>query len=184
MKRTTLWTALFLLATVSTAIAHGAALKTNAQSVAAGGVLHLTGVDFHEDATVRLTLVGVLNEYALVDATADSEGGFSIEVPIPADAKPGQYRVVAVVDGEEEAALDMPITAAASAEMASGDMDQQEEMASGDMDDHGSDAPMAMVDEITIQRSYSGAGWGVMGAVIGLAGGLGLGLTRTRKSAT
>ena len=37
--------------------------------------------------------------------------------------------------------------------------------------------------EITIQRSYSGAGWGVMGALIGLAGGLGLGLARTRGSA-
>ena len=174
MTRTTIWTALFLLATVSTAIAHGAALKTNAESVAAGEALALTGVDFHADETVRLALVGALNEYALLEVTADSEGSFSLEVPIPADARPGQYRLVAFsLDGDEEAALDLPITAAA-----------HEEMASGDMAEHGSDAPIATADEISIQRSYSAAGWGVMGLAIGLAGGLGLGLARTRKSAT
>ncbi len=176
MNRTTMWTALFLLGTASTALAHGASIKAGAESGTAGGALHLTGAEFHADIVVRLALVGVLDEYELAEVTADSEGSFSLEVTIPQAAKAGQYRVVAFVDGEEEAAIEIPIMAAVKEMVA-----VEEEDVSRDMAQHGSDVPLATIDEITIQRSYSGVGWGVMGVVIGLAGGLGLGLARTRE---
>lgn len=174
MKRTPLWTALLLLGTASAAVAHGASMKANAESAAAGGALVLTGTDFHADAVIRLALIGVLDEYELVEVTADTAGGFSHEIEIPAGVRPGQYRLVAFsAEGDEEAALDLSITAAST----------HEQMVPESMAEHGDEAPMATVAEISIERSYSSAGWGVIGGIIGLAAGLGLGLTRRRNRA-
>ena len=53
--------------------------------------------------TVSLVLVGVFDEHPLGEATANDEGGFTIDLEIPAGARPGAYQVVAFEPSGERA---------------------------------------------------------------------------------
>jgi hypothetical protein len=142
-------------------------LKSAQSAVAAGGELQLEGAEFSEGGTFGLVLLGALNEYTLEDVQANEDGVFAIGLGIPANVRPGQYQLVAyAADGDRAATLDVLITAV-SQESAGQGCEGAEGMASG---------PTA--EEMIIQRSTTGAGWGVIGLVIGLAGGLGLAMLR------
>ena len=135
----------------------------------AGRVLPLEGEGFHE-ATFKLVLVGVLNEHNLRDVEVGESGTFSIELEIAADVRPGQYQVVAFnAEGEREAALDVSLSATAEAAQADHDeaAGHEEAMDTG-----------ASAEEMVIERPMAGAGWGIIGLLIGLAGGLGTVLLR------
>lgn len=170
VRRTTATLLAFLAFGTGEAYAHGeATLKSAVKSVAAGASLTLNGDDFEAGESSRLVLKGALKDYELGSVTAKADSTFTTDVVVPADARPGQYRIVAMgPDGDEDATLDMVVTAAGE---------------SGDTGPEGmagmqQPAGTARADEITVQRNLSGMGWGLIGVVIGLAGGLGVGLLR------
>ena len=165
-----------LLGTVFLTIAavHGAALKSTATAVEAGTELALEGTGFHADQTVTLALLGALNEYTLRDVTVDAEGAFTLGIAVPRDVRPGQYLLLAL-SGEEldvrEAVMDLAVMAASEVVATAESHDEagghNEAMDSG-----------ATAEEMTIARATSGAGWLVIGLLIGLAGGAGVTLLR------
>ena len=160
------------LVAVLMAAVHGAVLKSALESVEAGRVLPLVGADFPDGMTVSLVLVGVFDEHPLGEATANDEGGFTIDLEIPADARPGAYQMVAYEpSGERATALDITVLAASAAAVT----EHSREGAAGHDE---AEASVARADEMIIERSTSGAGWGVIGLMIGLAGGLGMVLLR------
>ena len=165
------------LVAVLMAAVHGAVLTSSMESVEAGQVLPLVGADFHEGMTVSLALVGVFDEHEMGEATASDEGAFTKDLEIPVLARPGDYQVVAYEpSGDRAAALDVTVLAASETAMAEASHD-----AGAGHDE--AVAPQARADEMTIARSMSGAGWGVIGLVIGLAGGLGVVLLRGAPAA-
>ena len=178
------------LVAVLMAAVHGAVLKSTLESVEAGQVLPLVGADFHDGMTVSLVLVGVFDEHPLGEATANDEGRFSVELTIPADARPGEYQVVAYEpSGERATALDITVLAASASGMAEPSHEEgepsHEEAEPSHEEGAGHDeaeASAARADDMIIERSMSGAGWGVVGLMIGLAGGLGMVLLRGAPS--
>ncbi len=175
----TVSTALLLVVVgpIALAIAHEkAVLKSPQSAVAVGGTLTLNGSDFEEGETYRLKLVGALNEYKLLQVKADMEGTFSIKVEIPRTVKSGEYKLTAIApDGDAVARLDLTVLEASPANEAEMRHDLADEPEAG----HGANSDqMARADDLPIQRSRSGAEWGVIGLVIGLAGGLGVSMIR------
>lgn len=144
-----------------------AVLESSASAVPAGGALDLQGRDFAAGESYALRLLGALREYDLGEVEPAADGTFSLRLAIPGDVVPGSYQLVAVApDGDVSARLDLVILDAAAA----GDAHAA----------HGAPGrPVARDDDIRIDRSRSGAEWGVLGLLIGLAAGLGIGLFRT-----
>ncbi len=160
----------------SIGLAHeDAVLKSSRSSVSAAATLDLTGADFNESAAYKLRLLGALSEYDLREVETDSAGTFSIELAIPADVRPGSYQVVAVAsDGDVVARLDLTVLEAASPATTR----------DGSPEDAGEEAQGARADELRIERPRGSMEWGVIGLVVGLAGGLGIGvLWRTTTQA-
>jgi hypothetical protein len=165
---------LVLIAVLMAAV-HGAVLKSTMESVEAGQVLPLVGADFHEGMTVSLALVGVFDEHSVGEATADEEGGFTKDLVIPGKARPGDYQVVAYEpSGDRAAALDLTVLAASGS--ASAEAADRRDGAPAEHDE--AEMTVATAEEMVIARSMTGAGLGVVGLVIGLAGGLGIALLR------
>ncbi len=150
-----------------------AVLESSRSSVPAGAVLPLDGRDFGAGESYVLRLVGALREYGLGEAKADADGLFSIELAIPGSVRPGAYQVVAVApDGDVAARLDLTVLEAEAAEP-----EGAEERPAGEAA-HEAMPRVARADEMPIERSRSGLEWGVIGLLIGGAGGLGLGLIK------
>ncbi len=159
--------ALFGAVSLTMAAVHGAALKSSQTGVDAGQALPLQGTGFHAGQTVTLVLLGSLTEYTLRDVTVDDEGAFVFDIEVPADVRPGQYQLLALsVEDVREAQMDLSVMAASQVAAAADSHDKapghNESMDTG-----------ARADEMTIARATTGAGWGVIGLLIGLAGGAG-----------
>ncbi|HKJ92627.1 MAG TPA: hypothetical protein VJ957_05630 [Longimicrobiales bacterium] len=156
-----------VLAIAAPLLAHGAAvLKSDRASIAAGGTLRLHGSEFDAGATFRLRLVGVLDTLALGSVKADTAESFVTDVVIPGTARPGSYRIEAVApDSGVGARMDLEVTAAGEAMVNPAGHGEP-----------GTNAPTARAGEIVVQRSFSGAGWGIIGLLVGFGGRLGLGL--------
>ncbi|MBI4538272.1 MAG: hypothetical protein HY704_02010 [Gemmatimonadetes bacterium] len=167
--------ALLFAAVPATGWAHGeGVLKSSGSSAAAGSSLPVQGSSFERGVHLRLVLVGALEEYALGEATADSAGAFALEVRVPREAKTGQYRLVAVApDGDRVATLDLMVTEA-GADAGGPESEPASEQHAG----HEEVQAAARADEMPMERPWSGAEWGVIGLLIGLAGGLGIALLR------
>ncbi|MFQ5690797.1 MAG: hypothetical protein ACE5HQ_11055 [Gemmatimonadota bacterium] len=163
------------------ALAHEeAVLKSDQSSVAAGGTWTVRGEKFEEGEAVDLRLVGALSEYAMGKAVPDSAGVLSLDLTIPASVKPGAYRLVAIApDGDEAASLDVTVLAAAVTP--EGEEGAASSEAAEPPGGHG--PTMARSDDIRIERDRSGLGWGIIGLLIGAAGGLGFGLVRLGRDA-
>ena len=164
--------ALLGVVSLTMAAVHGAALKSSQTGVEAGQALPLEGTGFHAGQTVRLVLLGSLTEYTLREVTVDDEGTFAFDVDVPADVRPGQYQLLAL-SGEDvrEAQMDLSVMAFSQATAA-----QSHDDGAGHDEATGHDEAMdtgARAEEMTIARATTGAGWGVIGLLIGLAGGAG-----------
>ena len=175
MHRSVSWSGLAALvglvaASSLTAAEHPeATLKSPVSSVAAGSELALSGEEFLAGDPVKLVLRGVFNEYPLRDITPEDGGVFSIKLPIPIEVGDGEYRLVAIAsDGDVVASLDLTILPAAPAT-------EQEHEIAGDDGDAGL---MARADERPIERTRAGMEWGLIGLLIGIAGGAGVSLIR------
>jgi hypothetical protein len=150
-----------------------AVLRSSQSSASAGASLELSGSDFAGSETYTLRLLGVLNEYDAGEVAADSAGTFTHRLAVPADVAPGAYQVVAIAsDGDVVARLDITILE----RNAGGAASAPGEGAAGGQESDPSSA--ARHDDIRIERDRSGIEWGVIGLVIGLAGGVGLGMVR------
>ena len=168
-----LFNRLALLGAVSLTIAavHGAALKSSQTGVEAGQALPLEGTGFHAGQTVTLVLLGTLTEYTLRDVTVDGEGAFAFDIAVPADVRPGQYQLLALSSGDvREAVMDLSVMAVAQVAAVPSRDEAPEHTESMDAG--------ARADEMAIARATTGAGWGVIGLLIGLAGGAGAMLLR------
>lgn len=154
---------------------HGeATLEASATSVAAGGSLTLRGALFVPGEAHRLVLRGTLDDHELGTVTAGADSTFTRELTIPAGVRPGNYRLVAVApDGDEVATLDLPVL---EARPAASDPGEATPAAEGTAP--AAPSSEARADELSIERSRAGVEWGVIGLLIGLAGGLGAGLLR------
>ncbi len=164
-----------LLVTVSLTMAavHGAALKSSQTGVEAGQALPLEGTGFHAGQTVRLVLLGTLTEYTLREVTVDDAGVFAFDVEVPVDVRPGQYQLLALSgENTREAQMDLSIMAASQVAVAADSHDDATMATMATMD------AGARAEEMTIARATTGAGWGVIGLLIGLAGGAGAMLLR------
>jgi hypothetical protein len=144
-----------------------AALKSDVTSVPAGTAWSVRGEKFAAGQKVQLALQGTLAAYKLRDVQAAGDGTFTLSLDIPAEVAPGAYRLVALADdGDAVAKLDVTVEPAAAPVA----MAEHEMAAEG--------GAVARADELPIQRSRSGAEWGVIGLLIGLAGGFGMSLLR------
>ncbi|MEE9576834.1 MAG: hypothetical protein V3W35_05425 [Gemmatimonadota bacterium] len=163
-------------ATLPSVVHEKAVLESSRSSVPAGAVLPLDGRDFGAGESYVLRLVGALREYDLGEVEADAEGLFSIELAIPGSVTPGAYQVVAVApDGDVAARLDLTVLEAEAVAPEGAD-----ERPAGEVV-HEAAPRVARADEMPIERSRSGLEWGVIGLLIGGAGGLGLGLLRAGR---
>ena len=163
---------LALLGTVLLAMAavHGAALTSTEKAVEAGKALPLEGTGFHAGQTVRLVLLGTLTEYTLREVTVDDAGVFAFDVEVPVDVRPGQYQLLALSGVDtREAQMDLSVMAVSQVAVAA---DSHDDATMATMD------AGARAEEMTIARATTGAGWGVIGLLIGLAGGAGAMLLR------
>ena len=163
---------LALLGTVllTMAAVHGAALTSTEKAVEAGKVLPLEGTGFHAGQTVRLVLLGTLTEYTLREVTVDDAGVFAFDVEVPVDVRPGQYQLLALSGVDtREAQMDLSVMAVSQVAVAA---DSHDDATMATMD------AGARAEEMTIARATTGAGWGVIGLLIGLAGGAGVMLLR------
>jgi len=168
----TLLTAVAVLA-LGAAVHPSATLRSPSSSVAAGATLQLQGEEFDAGETTTLMLRGPLSEYDLRDVTADEDGTFQIALAIPGDVRPGQYRLVSLApDGDVSASLDITVSAATTMMRDEGEENGQE--GPGEMAEMG--AAMARADEIPIERTRSGIGWGLIGLFVGLTAGGGAAL--------
>lgn len=162
---------IFFLATAGALGAHGeGTLEIPRSVVAAGGTLPVEGEEFAPEEALQLRLLGTFDEYELLEVTPDGEGNFSAELEIPVDARPGAYRLVAIAtDADEITSLDVRVL---EAELATGPGEGDEAVGGT------SEAPEARTDDMPVERSRSGVEWGVIGLIVGLAGGLGVVLVR------
>lgn len=170
--------ALAMVGVVATPVlAHeGAVLVSNQSSVGAGAILAVRGADFSAEESYKLRLIGALTEYDLVEVKTDAEGAFALDVAIPAEVRPRAYQVVAIApDGDAAARLDVTVLEAAAAQ------ESMESQRAGEETTHSEQA--ARSDEIRIERDRSGIEWGLIGLVVGGAGGFGLGLVGRRRLA-
>ncbi len=166
----TLLTAVTALA-LAAAVHPSAIIRSSTSTAAAGSTIPVEGEEFSQDDMTTLVLRGALAEYELVDVDTDENGSFRIELAIPAEVRPGQYRLVALApDGDVSASFDLTVTAAMA--MGSGTHEDGEEDGHDDM----GGMTAARADDMPIERSTSGIGWGIIGLLIGLAGGGGAAL--------
>lgn len=163
--------ALFGAILLTMAAVHGAALKSTETAVGAGQMLPLEGTGFHAGQTVRLVLLGTLTEYTLREVTLDDNGVFAFDLEVPADVRPGQYQLVAL-SGEDTREAQMDLSVMAVSQVAAADSHDRVAGHTEAMD------AGAHAEEMTIARATTGAGWGVIGLLIGLAGGAGAMLLR------
>jgi len=159
------------------ALAHeDAVLESSVSEVAAGHALPLKGSDLEARQAYRLKLVGALDELDLREVIAGADGTFSIDLEVPVSVRPGVYKITATApDGDEVASLDVTIVRPAPARTGEAEDEPEAEAGAGHLEES---ARMARDDEMVIERSRSGIEWGVIGLLIGLAGGLGVGLLR------
>jgi len=154
-----------------------ATLRAARAAVAAGTALPVTGENFAANGKVLLALRGALGEYRLVEVTATGEGTLSVSLHIPAEVRPGRYQLVALADdGDVVARLELTLEPPAAGSAVESGSGAEDDPAPGQM--AGQHDRMARADELPIQRSRNGLEWGIIGLVVGLAGGLGLGLLR------
>lgn len=154
----------------SPAGAHGdAVLELASSSVAAGTAVTVDGSSFETGSAYRLRLVGAMDEHDLTEVRPDSEGAFSLELRIPAAVADGRWELIAVApDGDVVARTPLTVVAASAGGAAA---------PSDGASDGGQDRG-ARAGEIDLERERSGAEWGAIGLLVGLAGGLGVGLLR------
>lgn len=148
-----------------------AVLRSRLSTVAAGDTLPLSGTDFSPGVTYTLQLVGALREIELQRVEGGADGTLDLAIAVPRDVSPGVYKLVALApDGDRVASLDLTILESAA-------VPDDAASAASELG-HAESGQSARADDMPIERLRSGAEWGVIGLLIGLAAGIGIMLIR------
>lgn len=79
-------------------------LTIGTKQASAGDTLRARGSKLAKDAGFRIELRGALKTYSFGRIRTDTAGVFTMSIPLPADASPGSYRIVAIAsDGDVSA---------------------------------------------------------------------------------
>lgn len=121
MKRTMLLTAGLVAALAVPASAHETGvIRLDAKTLAVGAELGMRGQKFTKRIQLQIELRGTLKTFPLREVETDTAGKFQLRMALPADAKPGKYRVVAVAsDGDDVGQAILVITAASTTALGS-----------------------------------------------------------------
>lgn len=146
-----------LAAALVAAVPHGKGrLVLPHPSAAAGEALHVRGEGF-APGSVRLVLRGALATYEMASVTVGRDSAFALAWPVPADARSGAYRLVAVApDGDEITRADVRITEAARAPAHVGHGDESAGPVAHDA------AAGARAGPMPLERTRSPAEWAVI----------------------
>ncbi len=106
--------AMFVLAPLGKALAHGVPVIAVQPSIApAGGQITITGTEMESGEKFAISLESTTGTIPLGEATAMSEGeeaGFVATYTLPVEASPGSYTVRAATDEGEAATADLTVT--------------------------------------------------------------------------
>lgn len=128
-------------------------IRLGAPIAAPGDTLEIRGEELPRSATVRVELRGALETHLLGRVTTDASGAFEIHVPIPAEAQPGVYRVVAVApDGDEVARAEFVVAEVAATPPAGMPLGHA----------------MATAEEMELPLELTPVEWAVVGAFVAL----------------
>jgi hypothetical protein len=162
-----------ILLSVPSAFAHEKGVITlGAKQLAPGGELVIRGAKLGKGSSVRLELRGALATFNFGRVRVDTAGKFEQRVTVPVDARPGEYKVVAVAaDGDVAAEANLIVAAAVVAAPATTDTHARMENMPG-MGATG--GPHATAEAMDVPVATTPAGWLVIAASILLAalGGL------------
>ena len=175
-----------LVTGVPSAFAHETGVITlSAKQLPAGSELIIRGAKLSKGGSVRLELRGALKTFSFGRVRTDTAGAFEQRVTIPADAKPGEYKVVAVApDGDVTARADLVVTAAPAVAAASGAPAGTHDMAGmhGMRGMEGGGAPRATAEPMEVPGSTAPGSWVVIIATIVASGAGGMALLRGRQA--
>lgn len=167
-----IWTGFFTLALALAAHGQGRLVLPHA-TVAAGDTLHVRGEQF-APGRVALRMRGALATYELPGADVGADSSFAVAWAVPADARLGAYRLVAIADdGDEITRVALTITEPAPA------AEEPAPHAKHAADPAGSEASVARAGELPLERSRSTVEWVVI--VLGISGSLAAGLRWVRS---
>lgn len=157
-----------LLGLPARAVAHDeGVLKLASRNLAAGSTIRFAGEKFSRKTSLALVLVGTLGRFEVGKVQTDSAGAFTQELTVPADLRPGAYRLVALApDGDEAATLDVTVLAAEESVV----------------EEAGSDAGPPTAEPLELERAGSPIVTGL--AVLGIAFALVVGGALLRRPAS
>ncbi|MEK7668752.1 MAG: hypothetical protein AAB409_08905 [Gemmatimonadota bacterium] len=144
------------------------ALRVADRRLAPGTWIGVTGSKFLRGSALALTLEGPGGRLPLAQVAVDAGGAFSDSVRVPAEARPGLYRLVArAADGDVVAGLDVEVVSAPPSSAAHAT--------------HSAQLPMPSAEPLRLDRVRSHTLTGVTIAAIFTL--LGLGVLLLRRSA-
>ncbi|MBI3954198.1 MAG: hypothetical protein HY330_06760 [Chloroflexi bacterium] len=104
-----------LVAAPRLALAHGEAIQVDPSQAKPGQTVTVTGTGWEAGSTVRVALEGTRGIVSLGTIEAGAKGGFTLQVTLSKDLRPGSYRLVARL-GDDSAAVDFTVMAMAVAQ--------------------------------------------------------------------
>ena len=172
-----------LVTGVPSAFAHETGVITlSAKQLPAGSELIIRGAKLSKGGSVRLELRGALKTFSFGRVRTDTAGAFEQRVTIPADAKPGEYKVVAVApDGDVTARAELVVTAA-SAPTSAPAAGTHDMAGMHDMPGMAGGAPHATAEAMKVPVSTTPGSWVVIIATIIASGAGGMALLRGRQA--
>ncbi len=99
-------------------------LRLPTRQLVVGDSVRVVGEKFGRGTALTLALVGIDGRVTLGEVRSDTAGAFARFVEIPADIRPGAYRLVAIAsDDDEVATLDVTVSPPRSLSVAAADGD-------------------------------------------------------------
>lgn len=134
-------------------------------TVAAGDTLHVQGKQF-APGRVTLELRGALAAYAVAGVEVGRDSSFAVAWPVPVDARPGAYRLVAIADdGDEITRVDVTLTEAPAAPPTTDE--HAGEAAADEHAAHAVEPADAHAGAFPLERARSAVEWTVIVVVLG-----------------
>ena len=164
----------------STVFAHGGGvLRVVSKQIPSGGSIQMSGEKLGKNASLRLELRGVLDNYPIGSVRTGPDEKLSASVAIPASVPPGTYTLAAIAaDGDVAGRTEVSVDSAAAVEAAKSGMPH---MAGGDM--AGMEEMKATADMMKLDIKTTAFEWTVIGLLILLSFAAGAALlARSRRA--
>ena len=164
----------------STAFAHGGGvLRVASKQIPSGGTIQMSGEKLGNNASLRLELRGVLDNYPIGSVRTGPDGKLSASVEVPASVPAGTYTLAAIAaDGDVAGRAEISVGAAAVVEAAKSGMPHMAGDGMAGMEDMKATADMMKLDIKTTALE-----WIVISLLILLSFGAGAALlARSRRA--